>query len=195
MKYENCYKTFQIKLYLRSPASLLFVLASLLGQACSGNQTVNVKESNETIVIDLEGNIGKGNIVDLSSVVSDIEYIPLETSDSSLVGDSKKIYFENGRIFFVSGQINQTNKMLQVYDSLGRHLLCFDRQQKATRINLPIMSVLLMAYWVVREILCYTTATGIFQKISCQDRRFSVSEVLKMNDDTYARLSIILRKP
>lgn len=181
-----------MKKNLRNPVALLFILVSFLGQACSGNQTVNVKESNETIVIDLEGNLGKGNIVDLSSVVSDIEYIPLETSDSSLVGDSKKIYFENGRIFFVSGQINQTNKMLQVYDSLGRHLFCFDRLGRGPQEYNSVYHMSILPDGKIEintriDVMLYNGDGNFFRKFPLpKDRRFSVSEVLKMNDDTYA---------
>jgi len=176
-----------MKKFLRNPAALLFILAPLLGQACSCNQTKN--ESNETIIIDLEGNIGKGNVVDLSSVVSDIEYIPLETSDSSLVGDAREIYFENGRFYLFSGR---SKKVLQVYDSLGKHLLCFDRQGRGPQEyqianNVSVLPDGNIEITTGRDVMLYNGDGNFFRKFPLpKDRRFSVSEVLKMNDDTYA---------
>jgi len=177
-----------MKKNVRNLAGLLFVITLILVQGCSGNQTAN--ESNETIIIDLEGNIGKGNIVDLSSVVSDIEYIPLETSDSSLVGDAREIYFENGRFYLPSRQMS---KGCQIFDALGRHILSFNRQGRGPQEYISSYDVSILPNGNIEittgfgDIMSYDNDGNFLKKFPLpKDSRFSVSQVLQMNDDSYA---------
>ncbi len=172
-------------------AGLLFVLVSLLGQGCTGNQTVN--EGNETIVIDLEGNLGKGNILDLSSVVSDIEYIPLQTSDSSLVGDAQKIYFENG-MFYLGMEDGGVVKKFQIFDIKGNHLYYFDRsgrgpEEYSFAIHADVLpgtgNIVIRAY--KRDENVYDPHGKFLNKFQIpSDSRFYVKPVIFVNDSTYA---------
>ncbi|OFY43579.1 MAG: hypothetical protein A2X18_06470 [Bacteroidetes bacterium GWF2_40_14] len=74
--------------------ALLSAAFILLVPACSWDN--NKKAVN---IIDLEASVGSGKIVNIGDIVSDIRYIPLETSDSSLLGNVTKINYENGQIY------------------------------------------------------------------------------------------------
>jgi hypothetical protein len=170
---------------------LLFSLILILGHACSGNGNVNAVP--ESITVDLEGNIGKGNVLNLSSVVSKIDYIPLQTSSSSLVGDAKEIHFENGRLYLSS---NYMIKGCQIFDSLGRHILYFNRTGRGPEEypmsmqydihpdngNIDILSV-----EKNKIIITYDSSGKFMRKLPLPGGDlFNVSPVLYINDSTYA---------
>ncbi len=178
-----------MKKIIRTLTGLLFVITLILAQACSGNQTVN--ESKETLIIDLEGNLGKGNIVDLSSVVSEIEYIPLQTSDSSLVGDNQEIYFENGKFFL--GNRNMT-KGCQVFDIKGNHINLFDRSGRGPEEHphptysnvLPVTGNIVIT-GNDRCVKVYDPYGKFLNKFMIPfDSRFEVIPGIFVNDSTYA---------
>lgn len=74
------------------------------------------------IVIDVGSDIGKGRVVDLSEIASDITYIPLETTSDSFSSGSPVVIFENDRIY-VRGA-----KVIKVFDKSGKYLFTFDRR-------------------------------------------------------------------
>jgi len=170
---------------------LLFSLILILGHACSGNGNVNAVSG--SITVDLEGNIGKGDVLNLSSVVSEIDYIPLQTSSSSLVGDAREIRFENG-LFYLS-----TSRMVrgcQIFDSLGRHILYFNRTGRGPEEypgaiqydihpdngNIDILSV-----EKNNLIITYDPSGKFMWKFPLPGGDlFNVSPVLYLNDSTYA---------
>jgi hypothetical protein len=73
-------------------------------------------------VIDVGSDIGKGRVVDLSEIASDITYIPLQTTSDSFSGGSPVVIFENDRIY-VRGA-----KVIKVFDKSGKYLFTFDRR-------------------------------------------------------------------
>jgi len=100
----------------------LFCLSILL----SCNSTVNIQ--NETVpVIDLASVVGKGRVVNLSEVASDIRYVQLETSDSSLIGMYPRVFYENERIYVHS------MKVVKVFDKNGKFLFKFDRRGRGAQ--------------------------------------------------------------
>jgi len=89
--------------------------------SCNGKQR-DVKLSNpEYSVIDVGSSVGKGRVVKLSEVASDIKYIPLETDSNSLVGSSPLVFYENERIYI------SFSKICKVFDKTGKYLFTFDR--------------------------------------------------------------------
>lgn len=49
--------------------------------------------------IDVESAVGKGRIVNLSEVATDIRYIPLETTAESVIGNVWNVKYSNGKIY------------------------------------------------------------------------------------------------
>ena len=50
-------------------------------------------------VIDVESAVGKGRVVNLSEIASDIRYIPLETNAESVIGNVWNVKFSMGKIY------------------------------------------------------------------------------------------------
>lgn len=75
-------------------------------------------------VIDLEGNVGKASIVNLSEIAESIEYIPLETNNESLLA-SPLMYlnFENGRLY-----IRQFTTEIKIFNQEGKFIKSFNKQ-------------------------------------------------------------------
>jgi hypothetical protein len=98
----------------------LFVLIGILF-SCNGKQR-DMKLSNPKYsVIDVGSSVGKGRVVNLSEIASDIKYILLETDSNSLVGSSPLVFFENERIYI------SFSKIIKVFDKTGKYLFTFDR--------------------------------------------------------------------
>ncbi|MCK9304651.1 MAG: 6-bladed beta-propeller [Bacteroidales bacterium] len=178
-----------MKIILRNPAGLLFVLSLILAQACSGNKTVN--ENSETIVIDLESNIGKGNVVDLSSVASEIEYIPLQTSENTLTDDAESISFENGMFYLITRRFS---KGCQVFDIKGNHIFFFDRTGRGpeeyffvydSQILPGTGNILIHGENGIRRV--YDPHGNFLEKFNVpKDSRFGVSPILYISEGNYA---------
>ena len=71
--------------------------------------------------IDIGKSVGKGRIVNISEIATDIRYIQLETNKNSLIGKGAFVFYENGRIYV------RFSRMLQVFDSTGKFLFTFNR--------------------------------------------------------------------
>lgn len=99
------------------PFFLIVILFS-----CNRNQR-NVRSSNTNYnVIDVGSGVGKGRVVNLSEIASDIKYIPLETDSSSLIGFAPFIFYENERIYI------RFSRIIKVFDKTGKYLFTFDRR-------------------------------------------------------------------
>ena len=94
--------------------SLLFVTYS-----CSNNK---VSSESDIAVIDFVSGLNNPRIVDLSEIATDIEYIPLETTEESLIGRYPTVSIGNNRIYVVSGR-----KEVKIFDIKGNYLFTFNR--------------------------------------------------------------------
>ncbi|MGE4414075.1 MAG: 6-bladed beta-propeller [Bacteroidales bacterium] len=75
-------------------------------------------------VIDLAGNVGKTSIVNLSEIAENIEYIPLETNDESLLASPlMHLNFENGRLY-----IRQFQTEIKIFSQDGKFIKSFNKQ-------------------------------------------------------------------
>lgn len=99
------------------------IAAALLAVASCGSES-EIKQG-DIKVIDLAAAIGGGKIVKMSEVADDIKYVPLETTDSSLIGMGAKVQIENGRIYVRSRNSNSTE--VKVFDIDGKYLFTFNR--------------------------------------------------------------------
>ncbi|MFA5849393.1 MAG: 6-bladed beta-propeller [Bacteroidales bacterium] len=81
------------------------------------------KKSDKDIrVIDVAGVVGKGRIVDLSEIAKEIRYVPLETTDSSLVGNMYTFLYEAGHIY-----VRDNEKSIKMFDSTGKYVRTINR--------------------------------------------------------------------
>lgn len=99
----------------------LLLLTILIAASCK-NQNAPIENSIKTI--DVEGAVGKGQVVPLSHIAESIEYIPLETKQSSLVDKISwnSIVYENNKFYI------KYNHSLFVFDNNGKFLYNFNRQ-------------------------------------------------------------------
>lgn len=100
---------------------LFLFLFSLVLLSCSSGTDKGVMSSGYT-VIDVGSDVGKGRVVDLSEIASDITYIPLESKSDSFIGGVPVVFFENERIYVKSG------RSFIVFDKSGKYLFTFDRR-------------------------------------------------------------------
>ncbi|PKO98457.1 MAG: hypothetical protein CVU13_09875 [Bacteroidetes bacterium HGW-Bacteroidetes-8] len=101
--------------------SILGILIMTAIVAVNGCKSQPATEGGGVAVIDLASEVGKGKIVNLSEVASDIRYVKLETTEGSLIGAYPKVFYENDRIYVIS------SKMIKVFDKDGKFLFTFDK--------------------------------------------------------------------
>lgn len=70
-------------------------------------------------IINIADNIGKGYLLNISEIANNIEYVPLETADSSLLGDVSEVYYSNG--YFVLNTKKNTSGILNIFDKDGHY--------------------------------------------------------------------------
>jgi hypothetical protein len=90
------------------------LVAILLINACTSSDVSNKKYS----TINIADNIGRGYLLNISEIAESVEYIALETTDSSLVGDLSQVYYTNG--FFVLNTFKNSKGILKVFDRKGQ---------------------------------------------------------------------------
>ena len=90
------------------------LVAILLINACTSSDVSN----NKYPTINIADNIGRGYLLNISEIAESVEYIPLETTDSSLVGDLSQVYYTNG--FFVLNTFKNSKGILKVFDRKGQ---------------------------------------------------------------------------
>ena len=99
-------------------STLIFFWTALLLIGCTTEKPVK-----DIRVIDLENNIGKSRAVNLSEIAESVDYIPLETTSESIVGElsHEKLIYENGLIFY------KNNHLLKIFDSRGNFKSTFNK--------------------------------------------------------------------
>jgi hypothetical protein len=99
----------------------IFFFAVLL-TACG---TKNLKEVNDLRYIDVAGGVGKSRTFNLSEIADSIEYIPLETSNESLIGDifANKIYMGN-HILYIPLQ----DQSIKIFNKKGEYINTFRKK-------------------------------------------------------------------
>ncbi|PKP38341.1 MAG: hypothetical protein CVT97_01900 [Bacteroidetes bacterium HGW-Bacteroidetes-14] len=113
------------------------IAAALLAVASCGSES-EIKQG-DIKVIDLAAAVGGGKIVKMSEVADDIKYVPLETTDSSLIGMGAKVQIENGRIYVRSRNSNSTD--VKVFDIDGKYLFTFNRTGRGPEEYSPMSKI------------------------------------------------------
>jgi hypothetical protein len=92
---------------------LLIVYFIVIFCSCSSKRSVNSDNSNQVLVIDLLS-VPVSKVTRLSEFAENIEYIPLQTTENSLVGP------------FILKVVNPDNRIYIRNSGLGGEILCFD---------------------------------------------------------------------
>jgi hypothetical protein len=97
---------------------ILLLVAVITCFSC--NKTSNIKNQN---FIDIENNIDKSRVVNLSEIAESVDYIPLETTSESIVGElsHEKLIYENGLIFY------KHRHLMKIFDSKGKFKSTFNK--------------------------------------------------------------------
>ncbi|PKP05511.1 MAG: hypothetical protein CVU10_11680 [Bacteroidetes bacterium HGW-Bacteroidetes-5] len=112
-------KIFSMKEKILIAIALLISLSSCVSN--SDNQKLDLR------VIDVAGSIGKGRVVGLSEIASDISYIPLGTNDSSLVGTVRRGLFFEGSLIYVNEVKGHHSSILKIFNTKGEFIRQFNR--------------------------------------------------------------------
>jgi hypothetical protein len=124
--------------------------------SCSNNSRNSLVNDDKTINsnelpyhIDIEKQLKKGKSVSISSIGKELEYIPLETTTNSMMGEILRIEFTTDFIFIVANpcygllQFDRNGKFIRIVGSRGRGPgeyrqisgFCLDQSTKKIYIN------------------------------------------------------------
>lgn len=92
--------------------SNIFLVCTFLITSCQSNQ------NGGTQTINLTKGLKNDRKINLSEIATNIEYIPLETTEYSYTGTIKKVKFCNGFIFILESK----EKVIQIFDNKGEHI-------------------------------------------------------------------------
>ena len=146
----------------------------------------------ELPVIDLAAEVGKGKIVNLSKVASDIRYVKLETTEGSLIGTYPKVFYENERIYVFS-----TRQVVKVFDRDGKFLFTFDKSGRGPEEAQDISNIRIMPYtggMVIQTLsidakdrLLFYDRDGNFEKSKLVPRNKTTSQekTISLNDSVF----------
>jgi hypothetical protein len=117
------------------PFIALFLLVSQLFLASCSEK----KSDKDIRVIDIAGSLGKGRIIPLSEIAGEVTYIPLETTDSSLVGRISSIFYENNQIYIV-----HSSGTISIFDENGKFIRKINRKGNGPQeyVNTPPLGML-----------------------------------------------------
>lgn len=100
----------------RLSLAIFFILPMMF--SCSSNKEGTVSNN----YIDVERAVGTGKILKLSDYASDIQYVPLETREESVLGTIRDISFEDNKFF-----VRDNNNVIKIFDKSGKYLSTIDR--------------------------------------------------------------------
>jgi hypothetical protein len=156
---------------------------------------------NDSRVLDIEGNIGKGGVVKISEIADEVLYIPLETNNECLVNEPNRgVKYYSGLIYIVSSENPQH---IKIFDTTGRYIRTFNRfgrgpQEYDYIQRLRIESATNNILISTPTQLCEYTQEGLFIRrvllpsVNFIDR-YGFREFIKINDNRYV-LSVSINK-
>jgi len=103
-------------------SSALFIKSALVPVLAVALFSCTLEKKESPNIIDFEEGLLNSKVVNLSDIAGKIEYIPLETTDSSLVGRIIKIIYEQDLFYVVSGST------IKIFDKSGKYLRTFNRK-------------------------------------------------------------------
>jgi len=107
-----------MKQIIKGLFSQILLLIILFSTSCSEQKTAE-----DIRIIDVAGSVGSGRVVNLSEIAGEIQYIPLETTDQSILGNPyNNVLFEEGVFYFI-----QLHGEIKIFDKNGHFLKVFNR--------------------------------------------------------------------
>lgn len=105
-----------LALNVRLSISLIFIISLII--SCSGEKESSIAHNQ----INVADAVGSGSILKLSDYASDIQYIPLETNEKSILGNIRDIAYEGGKIYVLDN-----NNVIKIFENSGKYLSTIDR--------------------------------------------------------------------
>ena len=122
MKYFICiFAKYNNSFYFMRKNSIIIVKGLLILFAFLINSCDNKNMTLTSNIIQLESAVGSINILNLSDYATEIEYIPLETNDTVLIGRIGQISYENEKILIKD--VSNTKYNCYLFDNNGEY--CF----------------------------------------------------------------------
>lgn len=185
-----------MKQLIKGLFSQILLLIVLFSTSCSEQ-----KNEKSLKIIDVAGSVGGGRIIDISEVVEDIRYIPLETTEYSLVGEGVRVSYEKGRIY-----ITDRTSILKIFDNEGKFLRNFDRRGRGpleypNKVNLYVEpksgNILIDVVDGNASVYKYDQEGRYLGKFKTpQDGKYKTMWPIWLDDNTYvARIGLFLDKP
>lgn len=144
-------------------------------------------------IIDVAGSVGGGRIVDISEVAEDIRYIPLETTEYSLVGGRVRVLYEKGRIY-----ITDQTFILKIFDNEGKFLRNFDRRGRGPQeyffpevvyVSPQTGNLIINSPNTTRSVFKYDSTGKFIGKFATpENQRFSIDSPLWLDDNSYVSI-------
>ena len=105
---------------------LQFIIAIYLIAICACSGT---KGRQEAHIIDVEAAVGTGAIHNASEYIEEFTYIPLETTQSSLIGSIQKIVIDNGKIYILDAKsrFNLFDDVISIFNIDGSYIGSLNR--------------------------------------------------------------------
>ncbi|MHC1779509.1 MAG: 6-bladed beta-propeller [Bacteroidales bacterium] len=127
-------------------------VAILLINSCTSSDVSNIKYP----TINIADNIGKGYLLNISEIAESVEYIPLQTTDSSLVGNLSEVYYSNG--FFVLNTYKNYSGILKIFDRKGQFYNTLNKKGRGpeeytsiNRIDTYKNNIIILAFHNIHE--------------------------------------------
>lgn len=164
----------------------MFILSVIvLIQACVPSS----EKSDRFITINVADNIGTGYMLNISDIAESIQYIPLETNITTVVGDIDKIWYKNG--MFIFNTLRKSNGILSIYDSTGKYYNTLNRFGRGPDEYSSVFSVdvydrnlILLTGFSIKE---YTPEGRLLKTIPLEksDIPSGFLRVIKLDDNQY----------
>ena len=166
--------------------SFLFIISTtVLLSACTSAEV----GSDRFVSINVADNIGKGYVVNISDIAESIEYIPLETNHSTVVGDINNIWYKNG--MFIFNTLRKSFGFLSIYDSSGKYYNTINRLGRGPDEYSSVYSVdvydknlIILTGFTIKE---YSPEGRLLRTIPLEksDTPSGFLRVLKLDDNQY----------
>ena len=101
---------------LRLTLSSIFLFLLIFLYSCDNKSDIANNQ------INVEEVVGSGAVLKLSDYASDIQYIPLETNEKSILGNIRDIAYEAEKIYVLDNK-----NVIKLFDNTGKYLSTIDR--------------------------------------------------------------------
>jgi len=159
--------------------SILAVFIGMITWSCTSSHSF------VTGVINLEEGLSQMETLPLSKVAASIEYIPLEDTDESLVGNIQNLFYNNSHIY-----IKDNTGLIKIFDRKGRFVRKINRlgrgpqeySQMSILLPAPNGNFLLADFSEHKE---YNVDGNLIRKIEYPKVDYRIYETLMIDENRY----------